>query len=222
MKEKVMDILMDLRPDVDFENGKKLIGDGILESFDIMSLVAELEDEFDVKIKPKDLVAENFNSVDDMVAMLAFAEKYPLGIEMGRYLAAPCGTYASRVMDIKNNSDTNYIICDGGIHHLKYHGQTMAMQVPEMEVLNTSAETKPYCICGSLCTVADVLVREVELPIVSRNDVILFHRCGAYSVTEGSALFLSRKMPEVYLYNEVTGLEKMRSFVDAADINRKE
>ena len=47
MKEKVMDILMDLRPDVDFENGKKLIGDGILESFDIMSLVAELEDEFD-------------------------------------------------------------------------------------------------------------------------------------------------------------------------------
>ena len=65
MKEKVMDILMDLRPDVDFENGKKLIGDGILESF-----VAELEDEFDVKIKPKDLVAENFNSVDDMVAML--------------------------------------------------------------------------------------------------------------------------------------------------------
>lgn len=70
MKEKVMDILMDLRPDVDFENEKKLIGDGILESFDIMSLVAELEDEFDVKIKPKDLVAENFNSVDDMVAML--------------------------------------------------------------------------------------------------------------------------------------------------------
>ena len=43
MKEKVMDILMDLRPDVDFENEKKLIGDGILESFDIMSLVAELE-----------------------------------------------------------------------------------------------------------------------------------------------------------------------------------
>lgn len=152
--------------------------------------------------------------------ILAFAEKYPLGIEMGRYLAAPCGTYASRVMDIKNNSDTNYIICDGGIHHLKYHGQTMAMQIPEMEVLNTSAETKPYCICGSLCTVADVLVREVELPIVSRNDVILFHRCGAYSVTEGSALFLSRKMPEVDLYNEAVGLEKMRGFISTASINR--
>jgi len=66
------------------------------------------------------------------------------------------------------------------------------------------------------------LVREVELPVVSRNDVVLFHRCGAYSVTEGSALFLSRKIPEVYLYNEANGLEKMRSFVDTTVINKKE
>ena len=70
MKEKVMDILMDLRPDVDFENETKLIANSSLESFDMMSLVAELEDEFDIKIKPKDLVAENFNSVDAMVTML--------------------------------------------------------------------------------------------------------------------------------------------------------
>lgn len=70
MKEKVMEILMDLRPDVDFEKERKLIADGILESFDIMSLVAELEDEFDIKIKPKDLVAENFNSADAIVEML--------------------------------------------------------------------------------------------------------------------------------------------------------
>lgn len=70
MKEKVMEILMDLRPDVDFENERKLIADGILESFDIMSLVAELEDEFDIKIKPKDLVAENFNSAEAIVEML--------------------------------------------------------------------------------------------------------------------------------------------------------
>ena len=64
MKEKVMDILMDLRPDVDFENEKKLIGDGILESFDIMSLVAELEDEFDVKIKPKASFFSSFFSTN--------------------------------------------------------------------------------------------------------------------------------------------------------------
>ena len=90
-----------------------------------------------------------------------------------------------------------------------------------MEVLNTSTEVRLYCICGSLCTVADVLVREVELPKISRGDVILFHCCGAYSVTEGSALFLSRKLPDVYLYSEATGLKMMRGFIETADINRK-
>lgn len=70
MKERVMDILMDLRPDVDFETETMLIANGVLESFDIMSLVAELEEEFDIKIKPKDLVAENFNSADAMVEMI--------------------------------------------------------------------------------------------------------------------------------------------------------
>lgn len=154
-------------------------------------------------------------------AILSFARKYPLGIEMGRYLASPCGTYATRVKDIKSNHEVNYIICDGGIHQLKYHGQTMAMQVPEMEVVNPSKEESTYCICGSLCTVADVLVREVALPVVSRDDVLLFHRCGAYSVTEGSALFLSREIPEVYLYSEASGMERMRRIINAAAINQK-
>lgn len=154
--------------------------------------------------------------------LLEFANKYPLGVEMGRFLAAPCGTYVTKVVDIKNSSDTNYLICDGGIHHLKYYGQTMAMQVPEMEVLVAEDTPKnPYCICGSLCTVADVLVREVNLPEMTGGDQILFHRCGAYSVTEGSALFLSRQIPAVYVYNEEVGLMKVRSMVDAALINRE-
>ena len=61
MRETLMDILTDLRPDVDFENETNLISGGILESFDIVSLVSELTDEFDITIRPKDLVPENFN-----------------------------------------------------------------------------------------------------------------------------------------------------------------
>jgi acyl carrier protein len=64
MKEQIMEILLDLRPDVDFETETKLIDSHVLESFDIVSLVADLEEEFDVRIRPKDLVAENFNSAD--------------------------------------------------------------------------------------------------------------------------------------------------------------
>lgn len=70
MKEKVVEILSDIRPDVDFKTETQLITNGVLESFDILSIVAELSDEFDVTIRPKDLVPENFNSVDAMVEML--------------------------------------------------------------------------------------------------------------------------------------------------------
>lgn len=153
--------------------------------------------------------------------LLAFADQYPLGVEMGRFLAASCGSYTTRVADLKNSYDTDYVICDGGIHQLKYYGQTMAMQIPEMELIsqNKTDVQKPYCICGSLCTTADILVREVELPKISIGDTLVFHRCGAYSVTEGSALFLSRELPAVYLYSQKSGLQKKRDLIEVASMN---
>ena len=62
MMEDLMEILRDLRPDVDFENETALIDDGILGSFDITALVNEIMDEFDVEISMADLEPENFNS----------------------------------------------------------------------------------------------------------------------------------------------------------------
>ena len=69
---ELMEILDELRPDVDFENETGLIANGILDSFDIVSLVTALNDAFDIEIKPNDLVPENFNSA---TAMLALVEK---------------------------------------------------------------------------------------------------------------------------------------------------
>ena len=48
MKEKIMEILTDIRGDIDFENEKKLIDDGLLESLDIVAIVGEFNEEFDV------------------------------------------------------------------------------------------------------------------------------------------------------------------------------
>lgn len=70
MKEKIKEILMDICPEVDFEKETKLISDGILASLDIVSIVAELGDEFDITIGPKDLIAENFNSLDAITALV--------------------------------------------------------------------------------------------------------------------------------------------------------
>jgi len=68
--DELMNILEELRPDVDFENETGLIANGILDSFDIVSLVGELNDAFDIEVKPTDLVPENFNSAEAMLAMI--------------------------------------------------------------------------------------------------------------------------------------------------------
>ncbi len=67
---KLMGILTTLRPDVDFEHETRLIDDGILESFDIITLVGEINDAFDINIDVGDLVPENFNSVQNMWALI--------------------------------------------------------------------------------------------------------------------------------------------------------
>ena len=69
-KETIIEILEEIRPDVDFENETSLVDGNVLESFDIVSLVSELSDEFDITIRPKDLVPENFNSVYAMVKLV--------------------------------------------------------------------------------------------------------------------------------------------------------
>ena len=68
--EALMEILEEMRPDVDFANEKKLVTDGILDSFDIISLVSALNDEFDITIRPANLVPENFNSAEAMLELI--------------------------------------------------------------------------------------------------------------------------------------------------------
>lgn len=62
--EDLLEILSDLHPDVDFETCDTLIDDKILDSFDIVSLIAEINDTFEVAISAEDIVPENFNSAE--------------------------------------------------------------------------------------------------------------------------------------------------------------
>ena len=70
MKDELLEILTEIRPDVDFENETALIDNGILDSMDIVSLVGELDDVFDVTVGVENLLPENFNSVDSMIALI--------------------------------------------------------------------------------------------------------------------------------------------------------
>lgn len=70
MREQLMEILKDLRPDVNFEEETELIDGGALDSFDIVSLVGEMNDAFDIEINVEELLPENFNSVDAMLLLI--------------------------------------------------------------------------------------------------------------------------------------------------------
>lgn len=150
----------------------------------------------------------------------AVAARRSVTVEFGRFLASPCGIYLTAAADIKNNNGENFVICDGGINHLKYYGQTMAMQTPPITLLGDHGEkTEDYTLCGSLCTTADILVRKVTLPALSVGDVLAFGRCGAYSVTEGIGLFLSRQLPRIVLHSERGGNRLLRDFYGTDILN---
>lgn len=68
--EKILEILKSIRSDIDFEKETKLIDDGILDSFDIVSIVAELCEEYDVTITIDQLEPENFNSAAAMLELV--------------------------------------------------------------------------------------------------------------------------------------------------------
>lgn len=68
--ERLMEILEEIQPGVDYENCKTLIDDHILDSFGILSLVSEIEDEYEIEVLPAELVAENFNSAESLWEMI--------------------------------------------------------------------------------------------------------------------------------------------------------
>ena len=125
-------------------------------------------------------------------------------IELGRSIAASCGYYLTKVVDKKTNKCQNYAILDGGIHHLVYYGQTMAMKFPHLEIypLRDNKNTQDWNLMGSLCTINDIIIKQYPVSNLQVGDVFIFKNTGAYCMTEGISLFLSRELPEVALLKD--------------------
>lgn len=70
MKDKILKILNEARPEFIFLNSDKFIEDGYLDSFDIVSVVNDLEDVFEVSIDGLDIIPENFNSIDSIITLI--------------------------------------------------------------------------------------------------------------------------------------------------------
>ena len=73
--EKILNILKEVRDDVDFVNEKKLIDDEVIDSFDVVAIVGELCEQYKVTITVDDLTADNFNSAEAMLALVNRLQK---------------------------------------------------------------------------------------------------------------------------------------------------
>jgi len=68
--EHLLEILKGLHPDIDFETHEALIDDSVLDSFDIISIIAEVSDKYDVTITADEIIPENFNSAKALYALI--------------------------------------------------------------------------------------------------------------------------------------------------------
>ena len=71
---ELLEILTDLHPEVDFETETALVDDGILDSFDIITVISEIADTFDVVVPAKEIIPENFNSAEALWNMITRLE----------------------------------------------------------------------------------------------------------------------------------------------------
>lgn len=176
----------------------------------------------------KEDFSSDLNDLEEFSSMIKDSEFYWV-VESGRYVASSCGTYVTRVMDLKQNSEVPALFIDGGINHVNYYGQIMGMKKPLVTLIKTDssrqveniATNNGYTIYGSLCTTADIITKEYPFdgqPDV--GDLVAFANIGAYSVTEGIYLFLSHPLPKILACK--AGCEKLlRGTVESWRLNSK-
>ena len=75
MREKLLQILTDLRPEFDFTEDVNFIEEGMLDSFDMVALVSELDSQFGISIDGIDIVPENFGTIDEIIAVIKRSKK---------------------------------------------------------------------------------------------------------------------------------------------------
>ncbi len=145
-------------------------------------------------------------------------------VEMGRAVAWNCGTYLTRIEEVKKTGDTKYCIVDGGIHQMNYDGQMLGMYLPKTDVIrencilcddeNEKEIAQTQSVVGSLCTPADILIRDYQERSLHEGDILAFRNTGAYSMDEGMSLLLSHELPAVCFFSREQGLTVVRKQMD--------
>ena len=140
-------------------------------------------------------------------------------MELGRSIAASCGSYYTKVVDKKTNKEGNFVILDGGMHHIVYYGQMMAMKKPMLDIIpKRNGNEENWNLVGALCTINDLIVKGLSVKSLELGDVFVFKNTGAYAMTEGISLFLSRDLPKVVFVKDGK-IEIVRSNIHTYKLN---
>ena len=162
-------------------------------------------------------IGDDFDSYyvvyEELVKYIASAGySYPVNLEMGRFFAASCGDYVTSIADIKGTPEAPILILDGGRNHISYYGQNMVMKTPVILTEGSDADDAVPCdLYGSLCSFNDMIARAVMISNPGIGDRLIFKNIGAYSVTEGLYLFLSRDLPGVYVREADGSCKELRN-----------
>jgi Diaminopimelate decarboxylase len=199
----------------------------------LINLCADLKEQYDFTVnkleygpglpiyyfeEEKDEEMDILSSFTELVKKLNFGGK--ISLEMGRFIAASCGSYVTTVVDCKENKNQAYCIVDGGINHMNYYGQMLAMKKPPLIHWDKrEGSIREWTVCGSLCTANDVLVKQYPFKELQAGDKLIFNKVGAYSVTEGISLFLSHQLPQVVLYSQKNGFRLARNNFSTDSLN---
>lgn len=198
----------------------------------LLEFIKSIENEYNIKLDEIEygpglpiyyFQDDEFNEDEFLTEVNKIIEKlsnYKVSLEIGRSIVASCGSYLTSVVDIKSNKNGNFVIVDGGMNHLVYYGQTMAMRIPYYEVLpNKEEEMLSYNIHGSLCTVNDIIVKNINIRKLNIGDTFVFKNTGAYSSTEGISLFLSRDLPKVIIVKKDGKFVLVRDIIKTSEVN---
>jgi diaminopimelate decarboxylase len=132
-----------------------------------------------------------------------------LALEPGRYLVAECGTYVTTVVDRKTCAGVEFLVVDGGIHHL-LRPALVGQSHPVSRDAAVPGELRPFRVVGNLCTSLDSF-GDHALPDTRPGDLLLVGCAGAYGFTESMPGFLSHAVPaEVLILGDSAHLLRPR------------
>lgn len=126
-------------------------------------------------------------------------------VELGRFIVGEAGLYVTRIVDIKKSRGSNFVVCDGGLHHhlalSGNFGQVLRKNYPVDHVMNASStmplseEPGLFNAVGPLCTPLDILGQKIPLHNPSIGDLLVVYQSGAYGYTASPHQFLSHPLP---------------------------